>query len=39
VWVINLFFEDYEAKSESMKEDIERSKVVDSDDGHEPAFQ
>jgi hypothetical protein len=31
---INLFFEDCEAKSEWRKENIERSKVADSDDEH-----
>jgi hypothetical protein len=31
---INLFFEDCEAKSESRKEDIERSKVAGSNDEH-----
>jgi hypothetical protein len=38
---INLFFEDCETKSESRKEDIERSKVAISDDEHEheAAFQ
>jgi hypothetical protein len=38
---INLFFKDFEAKSESRKENIKRSKVADSDsdDEHEAAFQ
>jgi hypothetical protein len=35
---INLFFEDCETKSESRKEDIERSKVAGSDDEHEAVF-
>jgi hypothetical protein len=34
----NLFFKDYEAKSESRKEDIEQSRIADSDDEYETAF-
>jgi hypothetical protein len=36
---INLFSEDCETKSESCKEDIERSKVAGSDDKHKAVFQ
>jgi hypothetical protein len=35
---INLFSEDCETKSESVKEDIERSKVAGSDDEHKAVF-
>jgi hypothetical protein len=36
---INLIFKDCETKNESVKEDVERSKIADSDDEHEAAFQ